>query len=319
MVEADNPLLNIYNLQVSSGQTEILKGISLTMKKGEILGIAGESGCGKSTLLKSLIRLLAPGLKVTGGGWEFDGMDLQNLSNENMRRLRGRRLTLIFQNATEALNHTRTIGQHFVETMRSHGKLEKKKALAQAAELMESLNLPDPERLLDRYPFELSGGMNQRVVMALAMILRPDLMLADEPTSALDAAVQAQAVGQMLKLRERFGAGILIVTHNLGVLAHMAETVGIMYAGSLVEYGRCEMVLENPAHPYTQALIAAVPDLDGNMSAAIEGSPPEGVEISGCYFFPRCQYASPICAHKQPELKMVAAKHQTACHQAFAA
>jgi oligopeptide/dipeptide ABC transporter ATP-binding protein len=313
--EIKSPLLEVRDLKVSSRNLEILKGISLVMNKGEILGLAGESGSGKSTLLKCLICLLAPGLAVTRGSLSFDGIDILNLSPKNMRRLRGSRLTLVSQNAVEALNHNRTIGKHFLETMRSHRKISKKQALSEAAALMASLDLIDPERILASYPFELSGGMNQRVLIALAMIMNPDLMLADEPTSALDAAVQAQVVAEMLKLRERYGAAILIVTHNLGVLAHMAESVGIMYAGRIVEYGRKEAVLETPKHPYTKALIEAIPDLDGNIKATLgNGAPSPGEESPGCAFAPRCHEALDICSLRNPELLTIGQNHQLACH-----
>ncbi|MDR2301939.1 MAG: ABC transporter ATP-binding protein [Deltaproteobacteria bacterium] len=311
-------LLKITDLKVGTRGLEIVKGLTLSMRKGEILGLAGESGCGKSTLIKSVIRLLAPGLAITSGSITFDGIDLLGLSSENARKLRGRRLTLVSQNAVEALNDTRTIGSHFLETMKSHVKIEKKKALREAADLMASLDLSDPERILASYPFELSGGMNQRVLIALAMVMRPELMLADEPTSALDAAVQAQAVSEMIKLREKYGAAILIVTHNLGVLAHMAETVGVMYSGLLVEYGQNQAVMGRPAHPYTQALIAAVPDLQGQMKDTIEGSPPSlGEILPGCDFSPRCQFAQEVCQNVKPELRKLSPDHYAACHLDF--
>ncbi|MDR2387819.1 MAG: ABC transporter ATP-binding protein [Deltaproteobacteria bacterium] len=311
-------LLKIIDLKVGRPGLEIVKGLSLSMRKGEILGLAGESGCGKSTLIKSLIRLLAPGLAITGGSISFDGLDLLSLSSERVRKLRGKRLTLVSQNALEALNDTRTIGSHFLETMKSHLKIEKKKALREAAELMASLDLSDPERILASYPFELSGGMNQRVLIALAMVMRPELMLADEPTSALDAAVQAQAVSEMIKLREKYGAAILIVTHNLGVLAHMAETVGVMYGGLLVEYGQNHLVMSGPAHPYTQALMAAVPDLQGHMKDTISGSPPAlGENLPGCAFAPRCRFVQELCRKVKPQLRELTPAHLTACHLDF--
>jgi oligopeptide/dipeptide ABC transporter ATP-binding protein len=310
-------LLTIDDIRVSSARHEIVKGVSLSIGQGEIYGLAGESGCGKSTLLKSVTRLLPPGLRVVGGGLAFDGIDLLALPPEGMRRLRGRRLTFVSQNAVEALNDSRTVGAHFLETMRSHGRIGRKEALRQAAELMASLDLSDPGRILASYPFELSGGMNQRVLIALAMVMKPDLILADEPTSALDAAVQAQVVAEMMGLRERYRAAILIVSHNLGVLAHMAETIGVMYAGLLVERGPKGLVLGLPGHPYTRALIAAVPDLDGNMRDSVQGSPPSPGEVfPGCPFAPRCPEALAACAGTPPALRQVGDGHWAACHAA---
>ncbi|MDR3135503.1 MAG: ABC transporter ATP-binding protein [Deltaproteobacteria bacterium] len=309
------PLLRINDLRVSSVEAEILKGVSLALAPGEILGLAGESGSGKSTLLKSIIRLLSPGLKVTGGNFEFDGIDLLSLSLEEARRLRGRRLTLVSQNAMEALNDSRKISSHFLDTMGSHGPIVKKKALREAADLMASLDLSDPGRILASYPFELSGGMCQRVLIALAMIMRPELLMADEPTSALDAAVQAQVVDEMVRLNEKYGVALLIVTHNLGVLAHMAKNIGVMYAGRLVEYGPKGEILGDPWHPYTQALIDAVPDLDGQALRPIEGSPPApGEALPGCAFSPRCAFAVDICYREAPGLANMGESRLAACH-----
>lgn len=309
-----NGLLDINKLCVSYNETDILKNVTISVQRGEILGLVGESGCGKSTLINALIRMLSSGGFISGGRIIFDGIDLLAASEEQMRRLRGARLAVVFQNPGTSLNPTRKIGRQFIETMRSHRQISPRKAYESIMHLLGKLNLEDGERILNSYPFELSGGMNQRVAIALAMIMQPQLLLADEPTSALDATVQAQVIAEMMRLRDDFGASIVIVTHNIGIIARMADRVGVMYAGQIVEYGDKQAVFHHPRHPYTKALIDAIPRLNGKLPRGIKGSPPSfREEYQGCSFAGRCPFFRRECLGQEPHLMEAGPDHWTAC------
>lgn len=291
------PILDVKQLDVSYNGTEILKDVSLHLHAGEILGIVGESGSGKSTLIKAMIGLLGDNGQIDHGKMDFDGIDLIRIKKEEMRKLRGTRLGMVFQHPGMSFNPIRKIGTQFFEALRAHGKFDKEEAKQRILHIFSELQLKDGERILNSYPFELSGGMNQRVAIALAMVLKPELLLADEPTSALDVTVQAQVVRQMMDLRDDLGTTIIMVTHNMGVVAYMVDKIAVMYSGHLVEYGKKIDVMKNPQHPYTKALIAAIPQLEGGDMVGIPGRPPVfGEKYLGCPFAPRCAAARPECS-----------------------
>lgn len=310
------PLLEIRDLRIACGGAPIVRGISLRMDAGEILGVVGESGCGKSTLLGAVLGLLP------AEGWQMhgqillEGRDLPALSREAMRRLRGERLGAVFQNPEDSLNPSRRIKTQFYEALRAHRPVTRREAGQIAQKALERLHLEDGERVLEAYPFQLSGGMNQRVAIALAMVLEPALLLADEPTSALDVTVQAQVIRELMEMRERFGTAILLVTHNMGVVRHAADRVAVLYAGRVVEYGDRRQVLGQPAHPYTRALMAAIPDFSGRLPRGIAGAPPMlGETVEGCAYAPRCPLAEPDCFRRDDVLRQVGPSHFCACRK----
>lgn len=307
-------ILKVKDLSVSNKDVEILKNISFQIKKGEILGIVGESGCGKSTLIRALIQMMNKSEKITNGEILFNEKNLLLLDNKQIRKLRGNNLGVIFQNPGATLNPIRKIGKQFVQTMQSHMNINKNEALEKAANMLEKVNLKDSKCILNSYPFELSGGMKQRVTIALAMILEPEILIADEPTSALDVTVQAQVVKEMMSLRDNFQTSIIIVTHSMSVISQMVDKVAVMYSGNMVEYGDKEDILRNPKHPYTKALIDAVPKMDGTMPKGIKGNPPLFTEnITGCSFAPRCEKCNEVCIKNQQYLKKMHDGRYIAC------
>ena len=251
-------LLTYQSVEVSFNGRAVTHAVSFSLHAGEILGSVGESGSGKSTLLKAAMGLLGRTGTVTKGDIWFQGQDLPDLPEREMRRIRGARIGMIFQDTGASLCPIRTIGSQIHESMAAHGAITRAGAKEKALEVFESLQFKEPQRIWDSYPFELSGGMNQRVGIAMAMLLKPQVLLADEPTSALDVAVQKQAVGEMLRLRELFGTAIILVTHDIGVVSAMADTVLVLKDGWVVEYGPAEQVLRVPQDPYTRQLLAAV-------------------------------------------------------------
>ena len=307
-------ILKVKDLSVSNKDVEILKNISFQIKKGEILGIVGESGCGKSTLIRALIQMMNKSEKITNGEILFNEKNLLLLDNKQIRKLRGNNLGVIFQNPGATLNPIRKIGKQFVQTMQSHMDISKNEALEKASNMLEKVNLKDSKCILNSYPFELSGGMKQRVTIALAMILEPEILIADEPTSALDVTVQAQVVKEMISLRDNFDTSIIIVTHSMSVISQMVDKIAVMYRGNIVEYGDKEDILRNPKHPYTKALIDAVPKLDGTMPKGIKGNPPLFTEnITGCSFAPRCEKCNEVCIKNQQYLKKMHDGRYIAC------
>lgn len=254
----NQPLLDIQNLEVSYGGKPVIQDISFQMQPGEILGIVGESGSGKSTILKAAMGLLGTGGTVTKGDIYYKGKNVTEAKPGELRDLRGPEMGMIFQNTGASLCPIRSIEDQLFEAVQQHENAARQEIRERALELFETLRLPHGERILKSYPFELSGGMNQRVGIVLAMVLKPALLLADEPTSALDVTVQAQVVKEMLKIREAYGTAIAIVTHNIGVVEHMADKVAVMYQGRLVEYGEAKEVLYSPREAYTRQLIGAV-------------------------------------------------------------
>jgi oligopeptide transport system ATP-binding protein len=310
-----NGLLQVNNLCVSYHDTAVVQNVGLHLKKGEIAGLVGESGCGKSTFLRTVMMLTDDAAHVTDGEILFEGADLVQMSDEELRCLRGSEISMVFQNAGQSCNPVQTIGYHFWEAMNSHGqKRSKKECHKEAAALLSQLRMADPERILKSYPFELSGGMNQRVGIALAMINHPKLILADEPTSALDVTVQMQVLSQLNDLRKTYDTAMLVVTHSIGVVAQLCDTIGVMYGGQMVEWGPCAAVLEAPAHPYTEALIEAIPTDDGSDPKGIPGMPPDfGSEIKGCPYAPRCPYAAPSCEADTVPQQSLSPNHWVRC------
>lgn len=241
----------------------MVKNLTMSVKPKEIIGIVGESGSGKSTLVRAVLGLMPSGGRASGGEIIFKGRNLLDYSKQEWRELRGNRIAMIFQNPGTALNPTRKIGSQFIESIQSHFDSSKAEAFAKALAMLGKMRLPDPASIMNSYTFQLSGGMKQRVAIAMAMTMEPELLLADEPTSALDVTIQAQVVRQMMDLRNQFNTSIIIVTHNIGVAAYMSDKIGVMRQGELLEWGTRTQVINNPQHDYTANLLAAIPELGG--------------------------------------------------------
>lgn len=289
-------ILKVSHITAGYGDVHIVRDVSFSIKPKEVLGIVGESGCGKSTLLKAVMNIRGMTTEIKGGTILFDDKDLAQLTKEEQQSLWGKDISMVFQNASASLHPTRKIGIQFYETLAAHGGMDKAAAQKLISSIFNSIGLLDVDRILSSYPFELSGGMAQRVAIALAVLLRPKLILADEPTSALDATIQKQVIEELMALRDQLGTAILIITHNIGVVGKMADYVGVMYGGRIVEYGPTKEVLEHPGHPYTKALLDAVPKLNGVMPAGLEGHPPRFDTLGeGCSFYDRCAYRCDDC------------------------
>ena len=293
--------------------------LSYTVKRGEFTAIIGESGSGKTVGALSILRLIPypPGL-IVGGEILFDGEDLLKYSDAEMQKIRGKRISMIFQEPSAALNPVMTVGAQIGEAIMLHDELDKKAARQKTLELLELVGIPGPEKRIDQYPFELSGGMQQRVMIAMAMSCEPDILIADEPTTALDVTVQAQVLEQLNRIREKTGTTMIIITHNLGTVARYADSVKIMYGGKLVEQGPTREVFKDPRHPYTQGLVQAVPRLDRPRTKelyTIKGEPPDMSRIppDSCAFAPRCPYETAECLKARPEHKEVGPGHTCAC------
>ncbi|WP_294394865.1 ABC transporter ATP-binding protein [uncultured Clostridium sp.] len=310
-----NTLFEVKNLSVINNNIKILKNIDFEINEGEILGIIGESGCGKSTLVRAVSRMLNKEEKITDGRVLFDGIDLLTLCDKEMKKIRGKGIGIVFQNPASTFNPVVKIGKQFREAINVHRKINKKQCIKECAELMKKLNLNDAECILDSYTFELSGGMSQRTAIALAMILKPKLLICDEPTSALDVTVQAQVVKELKGLREDFNTSMIVVAHSIGVISNMADKVAVMYAGEIVEYGKCSEILNNPMHPYTKALINAVPVMNGGVPKPIKGNMHSfEKEIKGCCFAERCELYGGECVSLDIEFIKITDEHFVKCH-----
>ena len=304
----------------AGGPVTIVDGVSLSVERGRTLCIVGESGCGKSMLSLSLMRLVpAPGA-VTGGEVLLDGENLLELGDEAMRSIRGRRMAMIFQEPMTSLNPVFTIGDQIVEALRSHDRAASRRELRRRAlQALVQVEMTDPARRMKQYPHELSGGMRQRVMIAMALVTRPELLIADEPTTALDVSVQAQILDLLKGLQRETGMGIIFITHDLGVVSEIADEVAVMYAGQVVERGSVSDLVSDPQHPYTIGLLASVPELEGGASRlhAIDGFVPAPDKFpSGCRFHPRCAFAAAACATTAPALREVTPGHAVACLRA---
>ena len=296
-------LLQVRDLHIHIGDQHLVRGVDLSIDAGECLALVGESGSGKSLTALSLMQLLPSNARLEHREWLFAGQDMRSVDEAGWRKLRARRIAMVFQNPMTALNPTMTIGRQIAEVISLHTGKSRRAALARAIELLDRLGIVNAPRRARQYPFELSGGMLQRAVIAMAVACGPSLLIADEPTTALDVTVQAEVLMLLRELCRDEGLGLLLITHDLGVVKDMAQQLAVMYAGRIVESGSCEQVLRDPAHPYTRALQAAMPSLGGEVQSlqGIAGTPPDlSRQIDGCAFAPRCPQAMNICPRRLP-------------------
>jgi oligopeptide/dipeptide ABC transporter ATP-binding protein len=317
-------LLQIRDLHTSfythDGVVKAVDGVSLEVRRGEVLGLVGESGCGKSVTSLSILRLVgAPG-KIDSGEIFFEGRDLRTLNTGEMTQIRGNRIAMIFQQPTSALNPVFKVGDQITEVLKIHQDLGKKAGLARALELLKMVGISDPEHRFHAYPFEMSGGMAQRVMIAMGLACIPDLLIADEPTTAQDVTIQAQILDLMRDMQSKLNTAIILITHDLGVVAEMADRIAVMYAGQIVEEAPADELFRDPRHPYTQGLIASIPVL-GEVKETLDvipGNVPNLINLPpGCRFASRCRAREAkgltICTEKMPELKPVAVAHTARC------
>jgi oligopeptide/dipeptide ABC transporter ATP-binding protein len=299
------------------GVVAAVDGVSFDVAAGEMLGLVGESGCGKSTIALSIMRLLPPQGRIVGGQIVLDGQDVVALSGRQVRALRGPKMAMIFQDSLAALNPTLRISKQLMEPLQIHLGMSAREARQQAVQLLARVGIPSPEERLDAYAHEFSGGMRQRVMIAIALSCDPKLLIADEPTTALDVTVQSQILDLMLKLRAETGAGVVIITHDVGVVAETCDRVVVMYAGRVAESGTTEEVFQRPRHPYTIGLLNSTLDLGRDRNApleAIPGLPPDLIGLPpGCQFWPRCPRHMEICQREAPLLVVVGGGHEVAC------
>lgn len=309
----------VTTFKTDDGSVTALDGVSFEIKRGKTLGVVGESGCGKSVTSLSIMRLLSQGSgRIESGSILFDGKELLSLSDEEMRGLRGNRIAMIFQEPMTALNPVFTAGDQIIEVFKTHRAMTADSARAAALKMMELVRIPDPERRLDEYPHQMSGGMKQRVMIAMALACQPALIIADEPTTALDVTIQAQILRLMKDLQEQMGTSIMFITHDLGVIAEVADDVIVMYAGQVIESADVMSLFDRPHHPYTRGLLASIPDGRRSRDSelpTIKGSVPSLKALpKGCRFAERCPYAEKVCTAERPELKQIGPGHSVACH-----
>jgi oligopeptide/dipeptide ABC transporter ATP-binding protein len=315
------PLLNVRDLETifktEEGTVRAVDKVSLSIDEGETVGIVGESGCGKSATALSIMGLIpSPPGKVIGGEILFKGRDLMAMSEANMRRIRGNEISMIFQEPMTSLNPVYTVGDQIMETVALHQKLSKADASDKTIEMLRLVGIPSPENRVDDYPHQMSGGMRQRVMIAMALACKPSLLIADEPTTALDVTIQAQILELMGRLKGELKTAILLITHDLGVVAATAARVIVMYAGRIVEIGAVASLFADPLHPYTEGLMLSIPHVSENRRRlhVIRGMVPNPLNMpEGCAFHPRCELAKDICRHKQPELVKLSNGRQVRC------
>ncbi len=318
------PLLELHDLHTffytDTGVARSVDGVSFRVNAGETLGVVGESGCGKSVTALSILRLVRPPGRIEAGSEiRFEGRDLLSLGEEEMRRVRGNRIAMVFQEPMTALNPVFTIGDQIAEVARIHAGMSRKEAAAKAVEMLRLVGIPAPEQRADEYPHQLSGGMRQRVVIAMALVMSPALVIADEPTTALDVTIQAQILELLADLTKRLGTSILLITHDLGVVAENCARVVVMYAGEVVEEAATPDLFARAHHPYTEGLLGAMPRVGGHAErlATIPGTvPPPTAWPDGCRFRERCPYAWERCAAEHPPLYQIGAGHTSRCHLA---
>ncbi|CCJ33869.1 MULTISPECIES: ABC transporter ATP-binding protein [Caloramator] len=314
-------LLDIKNLKTSFfthvGEVKAVRGVSFHLDKGEALGIVGESGSGKSITMMSVMRLLADNGKIVDGEIWFDGRDLASLSENEMQKIRGNEIGMIFQDPMTSLNPVLTVGDQLTEPLLKHKKMPKEEAYKRAVEMLRLVGIPSPEKRIKQYPHEFSGGMRQRVMIAMALINEPKLLIADEPTTALDVTIQAQILELMKDLKSKINTSIILITHDLGVVADVCNRINVMYGGLIVETGKTSDIFYNPKHPYTWGLLRSVPNpktLVKERLKPIDGQPPDLLKPpAGCPFAPRCEYAMRVCMTHMPPLFEVGENHKAAC------
>ena len=318
----EDVVLDVKELQTyfytDEGVVKAVDELTYQVRKGEFVALVGESGCGKSVSAMSVLRLIPypPGV-IAGGQVLFQGEDLLQATEERIREIRGNRIAMVFQEPTTSLNPVVTIGRQISESLILHRKLDKRQARDESIRLLDLVGIPDSATRMTDYPYQFSGGMQQRIMIAMALSCNPELLIADEPTTSLDVTVQAQILEIIAKLRDEFDMAVVIITHNLGLVARYVDRVNVMYAGKLVEAGPTDMVFSEPKHPYTIGLLTSVPRLDSPRNVAprvIPGLPPNLANLPpGCSFAPRCAYASDVCHESAPQLETVAAGHERAC------
>jgi oligopeptide/dipeptide ABC transporter ATP-binding protein len=314
-------LLEVQNLKThfftDDGIVKAVDEVSFSIGEEETFGLVGESGCGKSVTALSIIRLIPwPPGRIVSGKILLESEDLVKKSEKEMQKIRGCRISMIFQEPMTSLDPVFTVGNEIMEVIQLHQGLDKEEAREKAIEMLKIVGIPDPERRMKEYPHQLSGGMRQRVMIAMSLSCNPKLLIADEPTTALDVTIQAQILRLMDKLKKDFSASVLLITHDLGVIAQQCRNVAVMYAGEIVEYGSVEAIFDNPLHPYTVGLNRAIPRLDMDIERLqiIEGSVPDLIEIpSGCRFHPRCPYVMDICREEHPEITKQENSHLSRC------
>lgn len=321
-VQEKRPLLKINDLHVSfltyAGKVQAVRGVSLSMEAGEILAIVGESGCGKSVTAQTILQLNpTPPAVIEGGSVELEGRDLTKYTETQMRTVRGHEISMIFQDPMTSLNPTMRVGAQIMEGILKHQKVSRKEAYDRAVEMLRLVGMANPEQRMKQYPHEFSGGMRQRAMIAMALVCNPKLLIADEPTTALDVTIQSQIVDLMLELRDKLKTAILIITHDMGVVADIADRVAVMYAGIIVEKGSVQDIFYHPKHPYTWGLLESIPKPGANGSERlipIEGTPPDLIAPpKGCPFAARCDYAMKICHGCMPEITTVSGGHEVRC------
>ncbi|WP_339185669.1 ABC transporter ATP-binding protein [Brevibacillus sp. FSL K6-6036] len=307
------------HFKTEDGVVPSVNGVSFSVAKGETLAIVGESGCGKSVTSLSIMGLVAPPGEVVGGEIWLEGQNLLALSKKELRKLRGNKLSMIFQEPMTSLNPVFTIGNQLGEVFRQHRQMDKKEARAHSVEMLEHVGIPNAEKIVDSFPHQISGGMRQRVMIAMALACNPALLIADEPTTALDVTIQAQILELLKKLNKEFQTGVILITHDLGVVAEMADRVVVMYAGEVVEQADVFSLFAEPKHPYTKGLLGSLPKLDENREEldSIPGSVPNPLDMpGGCAFHPRCPAATEECKQNKPQLQEVALNHLARCFYA---
>lgn len=318
-------LLEVKNLRTTfyteGGKVPAVDGVSMTINRGETLGVVGESGCGKSVTALSIMGLVSyPPGKIEGGEVIFKGQDLLRKSPEELRSIRGNQISMIFQEPMTCLNPVFTVGDQIGEVLEYHKGYTKTRAMEEACRLLEAVGIPEPDRRVKQYPHEMSGGMRQRVMIAMALACGPDLLIADEPTTALDVTIQAQILELMKSVKKRLGTAIMLITHDLGVVAEMADRVTVMYLGKVVEEAPVREIFRHPLHPYTHGLLNAIPRLGQKTRRlhVIPGTVPSPMNMpKGCKFNPRCDKAAEICREKEPELTCVGDSHYVRCFHPY--
>lgn len=314
-------VLEVKNLQTyfysREGVAKAVDGVSFTLHKGETLGIVGESGCGKSMTSLSLLKLVpTPPGKIINGEILLNNTDLLKLSDEELRKIRGNKISMIFQEPMTSLNPVLTVGEQIAETIRLHQGLSRKEAWQQAVEMIRLVGIPAPEKRAKQEPYQLSGGMRQRIMIAMALACKPDVLIADEPTTALDVTIQAQIIDIIRNLQQQLGMSIIFITHDLGVVAEICDKIAVMYAGQVVEEGSTDSLFEKPLHPYTNGLIQSLPKLyeDQEELSTIHGTVPSPYHYPiGCRYAERCPFATELCREQQPELIMVEQDKKVRC------